>query len=117
MSSEQADQLIDSISQDPTPPQQEPIPEIPCEDAIEQADVEASQILNSDRKDIGTAEQACPPSTSVELKTRADLIKEIKRQYDLTGDDYKPLNLNRRRKKEPETYYRRAMCIFCRSTK
>ena len=75
MSGDQVNQLLDSVDQEHAPSQSNPIQEVPNEVEVEQADVEASQILNSDKNDLSPAEQAPPPpinTTSVELKTRPD---------------------------------------------
>jgi len=98
MSIEQANDLLDSLESSVEPQQQETIKEVPDAEEADQADLEASEILNNGASEPERVDQPLPPTVSVDLKTRSDLIKEIKRQYSVSGDDVKSLNLGRRRK-------------------
>jgi hypothetical protein len=106
MSADLAKDLLDSLESNPDQSSSEVdrtlIPEIPANQDVDQADLEASEILaNVDQAVPAPAQPSAPsppPTISVSLKTRADLINEIKRQSAKSGDDVTTLNLGRRRK-------------------
>ena len=105
MSSEQIKDLISPLA--PLKVADEPVqpPEMPPQtaeaddqknDCEKNSDQEAGEILSAPPK------EEPPLETSKVLKTRADLINKITEICDRRGDDPKPLNLKRRRKRSLE---------------
>ena len=102
MSSTQADDLLESINQEVDPEiDQKSDTSTVIDTQAEQADFDASKILANDSQEESSPQKTTenvPETISRSLKTRQDLINEIRRQASIDGSDVSKLNLNRRRK-------------------